>query len=253
MTYKICQAIFSTNRINYVTKVLESQNKLDFKHCEVTKIFFDDFPTGRNDTMVEALAKSFGYEHVILHQQNQGITRTWQELFNFIKERDFDYVWQQEDDAEVMHPIKIIDLIEILQDNPTLSQVQLRRDNWYSFETDPIGPKESDTVWNQYRIEHGNPWFWMMSSLYPAWIAKEPYIETAGHNPSEGVIAYHLSSKFNLQTGLLKTSEGGIMVNHFGEYTRGTKVAENEPGWDGFKNFDPTLDYDSKTGQLYNK
>lgn len=251
MTYKICMAVFSTNRIPYITRTLKSQDLLDTRHCEVTKIFFDDYPNGRNNTLVEMLAKSHGYTHINLHRENQGITRTWQELFNFVKAGNFDYVWHQEDDAEIMYPIRFIDLIEILQENPNLSQVQLRRDNWYHFETEPIGPKASDQIWRNYRIERDNPYFWMMSSFYPAWIAKEFDHKKMNGFPSEATVANFMLQKNGSTVGLLKTAEGGIMVNHFGEYTRGSKVAPGELGWENFSRFDPNVDYDSKTGYIY--
>lgn len=251
MTYKICQVIFSTNRVPYITKTLKSQDLIDTSHCEVTKVFFDDFPTGRNDTMIEMIARSHGYHHVILHKENQGITKTWQELFDFVKERDFDFIWHQEDDAEIMYPIRFIDFIEILKENPNLSQVQLRRDNWYHFETEPIGPKASDQIWGNYRIERDNPYFWMMASFYPAWIAKEFNRHENNGYPSEATIANFMLRKNGSTVGLLKTAQGGIMVNHFGEYTRGTKVAEGDLGWQNFKNFNPLVDYDSKTGQVF--
>ena len=249
MPYKICQVIFSTNRIDYLSRTLKSQQNLNFEQCEVTKVFFDDFPTGRNNTLISALARSYGFNHIILHEKNQGITRTWQELFNFVNDHEFDYVWHQEDDVEILHPIRIIDLINILNDNKHLSQIQLKRNNWYDSEITPIGPKDTDTIIGKYRIEHGNPYFWMMSSLYPAWICREPILSVTGNNPSESVIANYLLTKFGIRVGLLKTEAGGIMVNHFGEYTRGIRVAENEPGWEQFKNFNPMLDYHSKTGQ----
>lgn len=252
MTYKICQALFSTNRIDYLTRTLKAQQNLDFRHCKVTKIFFDDYPTGRNNRMVDMLAHAYGYEVRKLHHVNQGITRTWQELFNFVNEHGFDYIWHQEDDTEIMQPVKIIDFIEMLQDDPTLSQVQLKRNNWYPWETEVIGPREDDKVIGNWRMERGNPYFWMMSSLYPAWVAKEPILETTGANPSECTVANWMLDNYGKTVGLVKSAEGNIMVNHIGQYTRGTKLLENEPGWEMFKHKDPSIDYDSQTGEYWN-
>lgn len=250
MPYKVCHVVFSTNRINYLSRTLESTRKINYRHCEVTRVLFDDYPTGRNNKLVSVLAHAHDFKTQFLHQENQGITKTWQEMFEFVRAGDFDYIWSQEDDAVIMYPFKMLDLIEMLQEDKTLSQIQLKRDNWYPFETEKIGPKDTDTIWGNYRIERGNPYFWMMSTLYPAWIAKEPILETTGHNPSECVVANYVSQNFGSSTGLLKTAEGGIMVDHIGEYTKGKKVAEGEPGWEGFKSFDPNLIYDSRTGHL---
>jgi hypothetical protein len=246
--YRICQTIFSTNRIEYLSRALKSTQLLDFRHCEVTRVFFDDWPINRNNNLIRSLAQTYGFNNVILHEENQGITKTWQEFFEFVRKGNYDYIWHQEDDAEIMYPIRVIDLIEILQDHKEFNQIQLRRDNWYPFETDPIGPKEDDVIHGKYRVERNNPYFWMMSCLYPAWIAYEPVAETMNANPSECTLANYLLNKNNTRTGLLKTSTGGIMVNHIGEYTRGTKALKGEPGWEGFQYFDTTKNYNSKTG-----
>lgn len=247
MTYKICQVVFSTNRLEYLTKTLKSQKLLDSQGCQVTKILFDDFPQGRCDATITALAKSHGYQ-VQLHKQNQGITGTWQELFDIVKQHDFDYIWHQEDDAEVLLDVKFQDLIEILQTNPQLSQVQLKRNNWYAHETEPVQALPRDLVFKNYRIEQGNPYFWMMASFYPAWIAREyDHIQHRGC-PSEATVANFMLSKNGSQTGLLKTHHGGIMVNHFGEYSRGQRVKPGELGWERFQYIDPRVDYNSRTG-----
>jgi len=253
MTYKVCQAIFSTNRIEYLTKTLNSQILLDSSGCEVTKIFFDDYPTDRNDFQIEKLVRKYGYEHVVLHKRNVGITKTWQELFDFVKRYDFDYIWHQEDDVQLLYRVRFIDLIAILKENPNISQVQLRRDNWYEFETEPIGPSEHDQIWNQYRIERNNPYFWMMASLYPAWIAKE--FDRSKHEgyPSEASIANFMFKKNNSSVGLLKTLEGEIMINHFGEYSRGIRSAKGDLGWEKFKDYDPSLNYYSRSGKIFNQ
>jgi len=251
MIYKICQVIFSTNRLQYLTKTLTSQTKLDFEGCEVDKIFIDDYPKGRNDMLITALVKSFGYNETILHKENQGITKTWQEFYTLIKDRNYDYIWQQEDDAEIVHPIKIVDLIDILKQDRTLSQLQLKRNNWYAYETEAVMCKDDDLILNNYRYEKATPWFWMMAALYPAWISREPILAATGNNPSECVVANYLQERYNIGSGLLKTIDGDIMVNHIGEFNRGLRVAEGEPGWEGFKFIDPNKNYNSRTGEEY--
>lgn len=251
MTYKVCQAIFSTNRIPYLRRTLLSQTLLDPSGCKVTKVFFDDYPKDRNDLELEKLVRLHGYKHVILHKENQGITKTWQELFDFVNAGDFDYVWHQEDDTQVLYHTKFIDLIKILEENPNLSQVQLRRDNWYSHETEPIGPKPDDQIWNKYRIERNNPYFWMMSCMYPAWIARKYNRKEMNSFPNEASLAKFMLEKYNSAVGLLKTSKGEIMINHFGEYSRGTRTLKGDLGWEKFDGTDPNIDYNSKDGSIY--
>jgi hypothetical protein len=246
---KICHVVFSTNRIEFLKKTFEAQKKIDYSGVEVHKLFIDDYPMGRNDDFVTKFAKSNGYNEIILHEENLGITKTWKQLFDIVKDRDYDYIFHQEDDVEIVHPLKIMDMIEILQRDPTLSQIQLKRNNWYEYETEEIGPKEDDIIFKNYRYEKGTCWFWMLSSLYPSWICREPILEETGFNPSEGVIANYLLDKYNIRAGLLKTSEGGMMVNHIGDYFHGKRVAENEPGWDRFKYINSNIKYCSKTGK----
>jgi len=249
MTYKICQVIISTNRLQYLPRTLASQSNINFEGCEVDRIFIDDYPNGRNNVLIKTLASVYGFNEVHLHPENLGITRTWQHFYDIIRDRNYDYIWQQEDDAEIVHPIKIVDIINILKSDPSLSQLQMKRNNWYDYETEDITCKDTDIVVPKYRYEKDSRWFWMMAALYPGWIAKEPILETTGNNPSEWVVANYLQERYNIGTGLLKTSEGGIIVNHIGEINRGIKVAPGEPSWEGFKGFDPNKDYNSRTGE----
>jgi hypothetical protein len=247
---KICHVVFSTNRVEFLKKTFEAQKKFDYTGVEVHKLFIDDYPSGRDNDYLAEMVISNGYNEVIFHEENLGITKTWQQLFDIVKDRDYDYILHQEDDVEIMYPLKVLDMIEILQQDSTLSQVQLKRNNWYSHETEEVGAKEDDVIFKNYRYEKATPYFWMLSSLYPSWIAREPILEETGFNPSESVIAQYLSEKYRIGSGLLKTAEGGMMVNHIGEYFHGKRVAENEPGWDRFFNIDPNMKYCSRTGVL---
>lgn len=250
---KVCHVVFSTNRLEFLKKTFEAQKKFDYSGVEVHKLFIDDYPLGRDNLELSKFVFSYGYDEIILHTENMGITRTWQQLFDIVKDRDYDYILHQEDDVEIMHPLKVMDMIEILEKDSTLSQVQLKRNNWYEHEKEEVGPKEDDVIFKNYRYEKATPYFWMLTSLYPAWIAREPILEETGHNPSESVIAQYLQNKYNIGAALLKTSEGGIMVNHIGEYFHGQRVAEGEPGWEGFKFIDPNIKYCSKTGAYWNE
>jgi hypothetical protein len=222
---------------------------LDFAGCDVDRIFIDDYPNGRNNMLINLLARTNGFNEVYLHQENMGITRSWQHFYDIIKDRHYDYIWQQEDDIEIVHPVKITDMIDILKLDPSLSQLQLKRNNWYDYETEEVMCKDTDVVLPNYRYEQYSPWFWMMAALYPGWITKEPILQETGHNPSECVVSNYLLEKFKLSSGLLKTSGGDIMVNHIGELNRGKRVEKGEPGWESFQWYDPNKNYDSKTGE----
>jgi hypothetical protein len=70
---KICQVIFSTNRLEYLTKTLHSQSLLNFDGCKVDKIFIDDYPKDRDDNLITSLVSSFGYKEIYLHADNLGL------------------------------------------------------------------------------------------------------------------------------------------------------------------------------------
>tara|TARA_E500000318_G_scaffold51292_2_gene47990 strand:+ start:40 stop:807 length:768 start_codon:yes stop_codon:yes gene_type:complete len=253
---KLLRVVFSTNRLEFLKKTFKASQKFNYEGLEVDHLFIDDYPKNRDDKSLEDFAKIYGFNEFIFHEKNKGITKTWQELFDLVKERDYDYILHHEDDVELKYPLKVMDMIRIFESNKSLSQIQLKRNNWYSHETEEIGKRDDDIIFENYRYELAQPtapYFWMLMSLYPAWIAKEPILEETGHNPSEGVISYYLKQKYNLNAGLLKTLEGDYMVHHIGEYSQGKRVCEGEPGWDGFKYFDPNFKYCSKTGALINE
>jgi hypothetical protein len=100
--------------------------------------------------MITQLVKLYGYNEVILHKENLGLSVTWSEFWDLIKDRDYDYVWHQEDDVQILEPVLIADLIDLLNQDNQLSQVQLARQAWYPNETDPV-KSESDYVFKNFR------------------------------------------------------------------------------------------------------
>lgn len=257
MTYKICQVIFSTNRLDYLTRTLQAQSNLDFTGCTVDRIFIDDFPTGRNDLLVSNLAHAFGYTEIYLHEKNQGLSVTWSEFWNLIRSRDYDYVWHQEDDVEVLEPVKIVDLIALLQNDQQLSQAVLSRQAWYHHETDPVA-KTTDVLFDSYRYEKNSAIFSPMASLYSmdrvrfdysAWYLKN-YPANNFHqiNFNEGMVGKALLEDTGLVSAHVKNSKGHNIIRHIGDYFVGQRVLPNEPNYEQFARFDPEKRYNSKNG-----
>lgn len=261
MTYKICQVIFSTNRLEYLTKTLIGQGKLNFEGCTVDKIFVDDFPKGRNDVLVDKLVKCFGYNEVYLHAKNQGLSVTWTEFWNLIKDRNYDYVWHQEDDVEILEQVKITDLIEILQTDAQLSQVVLKRQPWYHNEQASVA-KTSDTVYPNFRIEKDSAIFSPMASLYSMDRVRFPYsnwYNTAYPNDNfhlinfnEGMVGKALLEDGGLISAHVKNKQGKNLINHIGDFFVGQRVLPNEPHYEQFARFNPEVRYNSRDGQEYN-
>lgn len=252
---KVVHVLFSTNRLEYLHRTLQAQHELlDFSNLEVHKIFFDDYPLGRDDKYITNLVKKYNFKEIILHHRNMGITSTWNELFNIVKHRNYDYILHQEDDVEPTEKISVSTLISILKSYPNLSQIQLKRNYWFSND----GPEEewfkinnTDILCNNYYLDTNTQWFWTLMSLYPKWISEIDFVKETGNCPSEGVVAEYLRLKYNKNSGILKSINGSNLVYHFGELTKGKRVNENEPGWDRFKYYDPAKEYYSRTGYEY--
>lgn len=248
---KICQVIFSTNRINYLKRTLNSQkNFLDFSGVSlVNKIFIDDFPHGRDNQYITDLVKQHEFTEIVLHTENLGISSTWQEVFDLVKSRDYDYILHTEDDVELLMPIKVLDLVQLLESDPTLSQVNLKRNAWYNTEkADPLLTTE-DKKYKNFLYEKTNKYFWSLFSVYPKRITEIDYRAEYGSCANESTIAEAVKNKYNLYSALLKTEIGSAIVEHIGDYTKGKRLNDSEPGAYLFKHYNPKKLYDSKTGE----
>jgi hypothetical protein len=255
---KICQVIFSTNRIEYLKRTLKAQQYLNWEGCIVDKIFIDDYPKDRDDLFLTELVKSYGYNETYLHKQNLGLSVTWSEFWNLIRERDYDYIWHQEDDVEVLDLIKIMDLVMLLRGDIGLSQVVLKRQKWYSNE---LESQILDTDWTylNYRYERSSLIFSPMASLYSMERVRFSYSDWySQHYPNddfhkinfnEGMVGKALFECHGVVSGHLKASTGANLINHIGEYFVGKRVLPNEPHYDQFARYDPEKRYNSKTGE----
>lgn len=257
---KICKVIFSTNRIEYLTRTLETQKLLNFGNHQVHGIFVDDFPKGRNDVLINTLVSTYGYSEIILHKENMGLSVTWREFWNLIRDRDYDYIWHQEDDIEILQEIPIDDLITILSGDKELCQVTLQRQPWYFTESESkaLG---SDWTYKHWRYEKNSAIFSPMASLYhidmvrydySGWL-KQTYPDRDWWqvNPNEGMIGKVLYEGQNLLSGKIKGASGENLINHIGEYFVGKRVLPNEPHYEMFEKYHPETKYNSKDGSLY--
>jgi hypothetical protein len=254
---KICRVIFSTNRIEYLKRTLTAQQNLNWEECKVDSIFIDDYPTNRDDLFVSQLVRKFGYNEVYLHKQNLGLSVTWTKFWNLIRDRDYDYIWHQEDDVEILEPVRILDLVALLQKNPNFSQVVLKRQKWYPTEEESCA-KDTDGIFQNYRCENASLIFSPMASLYSIDRVRFPYSEfyktnfpdtnLASINFNEGMVGKALAMELGLTSAHLKNSLGGNLVNHIGEYFTGRRVLPNEPNYEQFAHYDPKKRYNSKTG-----
>lgn len=247
---KICQVVFSTNRLEYLIPTLKAQQNLNFYGCEVHKIFIDDYPKTRNDPMLTELVKLYGYDEIILHKENKGLSVTWTEFWNLVKERDYDYIFHQEDDVIVLEPVLITDLIEILERDKSISQVQLARQAWYSNETDPK-KEPTDTIYKNYRYTKQSAIFSPMASLYSIDKTRVDYSAHYNFNLNEGLVGKVLFEQHGLLSANVKNYHGKNIIEHIGNWFVGKRVLPGEPNYEQFAKYNPDIKYNSKDGSEY--
>lgn len=249
---KILHVIFSTNRIKYLTKTLESHKFLDYGNHEVTKMIIDDFPATRNDAIFELLCKTHRMLHW-LHPENLGLSVTWSQFFDWVKDKDFDYILHQEDDVVLVEPVKVDDLIQILESDAKMASVVLQRQEWYYYEQPPK-LEESDISWNngQYFYSKNTKTFPIIFSLYRKNIVDFPLREYWGFNINEGMVMVYLDFFEKMYSATLKNSNGGNIINHIGEESIGRRVLEGEPNHELFAHIDPNKPYSSRNGDPIN-
>lgn len=248
---KICHAIFSCDRVEYLKRALNSLTKLNYGEHHVDRLLIDDYPLTRDDKVFAEIAKDYNINRLVLNKTNFGIAKNIQNLFDILYTSNYDYILHQEDDVELLEPLDLSLLVDILETNKNLSQIQLKRNNWYTFETEEIKAKDDDIVYKGYRYEKYNKYFWTMFSIYPCWVCREPILEETKSYPNEFSIAKFLSEKYKLETALLKNKEGKNLIDHYGEYTQGKRVHETDFFYSKFSSYDPNKKYHSKTGKLY--
>lgn len=249
---KICRVVFSTNRLDYLIPTLEShKDNIDFGEHEVYSILIDDYPQGRNEKEFFKIAEDYGFNEVVLHPVNKGLTLTWSELWRYLAEQDYDYIWHHEDDVVFNEAISIDTMIDFLKKYPAFCQINLKRQPWYEKELQETPTLPSDQFYKDYRFNVRDDFFWSMASLYPAWICKEPITQVEQCNLAEYPIMKYMREQYHMKMAILKGTNGENLVEHIGFYSQGKRVLPGEPGWEGFKMYDPSKKYNSKTGQLF--
>lgn len=244
---------FSTNRPEYLFPTLESfHSKINFGNLKLNKIFIDDYPKGRNNSLFHKIQCKYDFNKLILHTENKGQSVTWKRAWEMVP-KDTDYIWHQEDDFIFPQHIEVQELIDILEIFPrALSQICLKRQRWYPDDSDFIGKIESGMVGKEIEFDLGEhkknlilhqDYFNANPCIYPRWVIEEKY----SYNPQESVIANDLKNKYGnaVHSAIYGKRNDAPLCEHIGHYNQGRKVLENEPGWDWLKQYDPNRKYHS--------
>jgi hypothetical protein len=244
----ILHVIFSTNRIDYLTKSLESWKYIDYGEHTVTRVIIDDYPFNRNNAIFNLFAKMHNCL-IWLHEENKGLSVTWTEFFQWVRQQNYDYILHQEDDVILNEPIKINDLIDVLNTDKNITSVTLERQAWYEWESEPM-KNDSDIKINQFYGYKNYRTFPIIFSFYKKEIADIRFEDIWKINVNEGMIMSYLVNQLGMYNLILKNSESKALITHIGEKCTGKRVLEGEPGWENFKHMDPNKFYNSRTGQL---
>lgn len=245
---KILHVVFSCNRLKYLTKSIESWRYLDYGEHQVDRLIVDDYPRTRNNAVFELLGKAHK-TMLWLNPQNYGLSVTWSYFFEWLKTKDYDYILHQEDDVVLLEPVKVDDLIQILETDSKMSSVVLGRQPWYFHESE-CKLEPDDTPCGQYYYSKNVKTFPIIFSLYRKSIIDYPFREYWKFNINEGMIAVYLDWFEKMYSATLKNSTGGNIIEHIGEESTGRRILKGEPNWEQFDHMDPNKVYSSRDGTL---
>jgi hypothetical protein len=247
---KICHVTFSCNRLRYLFPTMNSWKNWDFGNHEVHRILIDDYPRTRNDRIFLMIRDIYGIDELRFNEENKGLSVTWTEFFQLLKDRDYDYILHQEDDVILNQPIKVDDMIELLESDPKIASVVLKRQPWYSWDPD-LKISETDINFNnKYLYEKNTQTFPIITSLYKREIINAKFKEYWGFTLNEGMIMVFLNELHGMYSATMKNLDGSNIIEHIGEEFTGKRILENEPRWEIFKQYDPNKVYCSRTGSL---
>lgn len=245
---KILHVIFSCNRIRYLFPTLDSLKNLDYGSHQVDRVVIDDYPRTRNDAIFDLIGKRYGFT-IWYNQENKGLSVNWSDFFDWLKTQDYDYILHQEDDVLLVSPIKLEDLINVLESDEKMASVVLQRQPWY-FHEKPSSIEPEDVQIGQYYYSKNTKTFPIIFSLYRKNIVDYPFREYWGFNINEGMIMVYLDHFHQMYSAQLKNSDGSHLIEHIGEESTGKRILEGEPNWEQFAHMDPNKIYTSREGRL---
>ncbi len=245
---KILHVIFSTNRIRYLLPTLDSLKNLDYGNHTVDKLIIDDYPRNRNPAIFDLISKVYGF-NVRFNETNLGLSVNWSAFFDWLKLQDYDYILHQEDDVLLMSPIRVDDLITVLESDEKMASVVLQRQPWYFHEKESC-VEETDVKIGNFYYNQNVKTFPIIFSLYRKNVIEYAFREYWKFNVNEGMIMVYLNFFHQMYSANLKGSNGEHLIFHIGEETTGKRLEPGEPNWEQFAHMDPNRVYNSRDGSL---
>ena len=251
---KITILFFSTNRLEFLIPSLDSFFKfVDFHNYECYSVMIDDYPKDRDDEIFKNIQQKYAIDKLILHDKNEGYSKTWTEAWNLIP-TDTDYIFHQEDDFTYHTKIHIPNLIKIFEKRNSLYQIVLKRQVWYEPPDSDLIYRMENNIWKtteekinidgvdhyittQKNIFNANP------CIYPYFITQLDY----KNNIQEHMIVKNILSRCPDMYGCFYGKKlDPPLVTHIGHFTQGKRVLPGEPAYEQYKLYDPNKKYDAK-------
>jgi len=195
------------------------QTLLSNVNCDFyKKIMIND--TGNQDYH-NYLTENYGdIFEIISHSSNQGLSGSIMSLWDRSSDYGFDYIFHVEEDFLFNFQIDIFELVSVLNADPNLAQIALKRQPVNDFESSIGGFMNADPssyqkhcLGNLKWLSHRN-FFTLNPSLYPRWVVEVGWQNGWG----EKEFADLLFSNEQIVCGFLGDVEDEPLVFHTGTY-----------------------------------
>lgn len=251
---KVTILFFSTNRLEFLIPSLDSFFKhVNFGENEIYSVLIDDYPKDRDDEMFRKIQKKYNIDKLILHEENQGYSKTWKEGWDNIPENT-DFIFHQEDDFTYHTEIEISSLTQILKRQPKLYQIVLKRQIWYEPPNGDLIYKlekgQLETFEESFEIDGKNHYITGNRNIFNANPCLYPYFITQikyGNTIQEHMILTHLLKKHPDMYGCFYGKRlDPPLTTHIGHFTQGKRMLPGENGYETYKVYNPDKKYDAK-------
>jgi hypothetical protein len=228
--YTVHMIIFSTNRFEYLEKMLASMRRnVSFDTCKVYITLYDDYPAKRDEKRMHRLCETHGIHRLVQHPENVGLGKTWREAWMDIIEHPErgQWIFHVEEDIEFLKPVSVASLVETyITSQKPITQVFLKRNVCYSEDDDFIARMEavSDSG-DASSLPLQSDYFVAMCSVYPRDLVVR-YDFSVG-DPHEHTIRDFFKT-WNMHSALYGRRQDTTIIHHLGEWSRGRKVSEDD-------------------------
>ncbi len=222
---KVLLGVIGNGRKALLDKTLASL-KENVNYPFLNKIMIND--TGRTGYALQLEEQYAGEWHIISHQFNEGLSGSIRSLWAAARLYDVDYIFHVEEDFTFNQPIDIDSMRNILEFNPNIAQVALKRQPCNpaeievggfmqqdpdSYEVSGLRSLDGDDSDWVFHAKHRN-FFTLNPCLYPRWVIDLGWEQGWG----EKEFGERLFADANVQCAFLGKVNDPPLVDHIGNY-----------------------------------